>query len=180
MLRFFSPPTPPSFLHLESCLPQQRSAQRARRLDTNNRQKHSLHFVRVSSFGQWLETESEKQTITDICCQLSERDETERSRGRSLTPTLLIKKSLSALCSLTKRRPHSRAEHTREYEAKHCVRHFLFPSSYSNQTWKYLLRLCRRSHNILSMIHNYRNWMGCGFGRGGGLIREKEIQEAKQ
>ena len=57
-----------SFLrrHLELRLLQWRSAERARRLGANNRrrwngegelywQKCSLHFVRVSSFGQWAE-----------------------------------------------------------------------------------------------------------------------------
>lgn len=48
--------------------------------------KCSLYFVRVSSFGQWVETESEKQTITDICCQLSERERPRETEGEAPLP----------------------------------------------------------------------------------------------
>lgn len=66
-----------------------------------------VHFVGVSSFVQWLASESEKQTITDICWQLSERL---RNTGSSSTPTLLFRNSLPALCSPNKHHSHCATE----------------------------------------------------------------------
>ena len=60
--------------------------------------KGSLYFAKVSFI--WTRTESEKQTITDICCQQSER--LIEREGKGSISTWLIRNSPSALHSPNK------------------------------------------------------------------------------
>lgn len=129
--------------HLEPCWLQWRSAEGARRLDANNRhrwnrerlywQKCSLHFV--PSFFIWTMGRDGVREADNYWYLLPaiREGETERNRGRSSTPTLLIKNSLSAPCSLNKRQSHSHTEHTHEHKAK-TVFTFSFLSSHFNKT----------------------------------------------
>lgn len=104
---------------------------------------------------------------------------TERNRGRSSTPTLLIRIPLSAPCPLNERWSQNTHTSTRQ----RLCSPISFLSSYLNQTiklavkWLYCTTLdfafFRGLHNILSMIHNYRNWMSRMFLVGADKEREK-------
>lgn len=135
------------------------------------------------------------------------REREREAEGRSSTPTLLIKKSLSAPRSLNKKAGRTVEQNTRATQILCFLFYFFYcfcPISCSNQTTAFgeaivlgffffflplLILHCVRDRTIsLSMIHNYRNWMVCGFVRrerereeeGRGRLREKEVQEAKQ